>query len=213
MTFRFCVLLAAALAMKAQTPKTADAGRPPVFFREDFRETEAATPITQEHIANRSLVLGLYGPGKAGMKKSHHDTPADDPYYIWSGTCEGNCAASLRHTDAYADLTGQAKIRWRTKQAGFRRLHILLKLANGSWLVSEQADGSSSDWTEREFAVQDLRWRQLDIKTIVEGSWVEHPDLSKVDEIGWSDLMTGGNSAACSRLDWIEVYGRAVKRR
>jgi hypothetical protein len=213
MTFRFCVLLAAALAMKAQTPKAADAGRPPVFFREDFHETPAATPITQEHIANRSLLLGLYGPGKAGMKKSHHDTPADDPYYIWDGTCEGNCAASLRHSESYADLTGQAKVRWRTKQAGFRRLHILLKLANGTWLVSDQADGSSSDWTEREFSVQDIRWRQLDIKTIVEGAWVEHPDLSKVDEIGWSDLMTGGSSAACSRLDWIEVYGRAVKRR
>src|SRR5690349_21468026 len=30
----------------------ADAGRPALFFREDFKETPAATPITQEHIAN-----------------------------------------------------------------------------------------------------------------------------------------------------------------
>ena len=29
----------------------ADAGRPPLFFREDFKETAAATPITAEHIA------------------------------------------------------------------------------------------------------------------------------------------------------------------
>src|SRR3954453_5486550 len=27
----------------------ADAGRPALFFREDFKETPAATPITQEH--------------------------------------------------------------------------------------------------------------------------------------------------------------------
>jgi hypothetical protein len=212
MKFELVLLLVPISAMHAQTGKKAEAARPPLFFREDFRETEAATPITQEHIANPSLLLGVYGPGKAGMKKSHHDTPADDPYYIWNGTCEGNCAASLRHSDSYADLTGLAKIRWRTKQSGFRSLHILLKLANGTWLVSDQADGSSNDWREREFAVQDIRWRQLDIKTVVEGAWVERPDLSRVDEIGWSDLMTGGGTPACSRLDWIEVYGRAVKR-
>jgi len=33
-----------------------------------------------------------------------------------------------------------------------------------------------------------------------------------VDEIGFTDLMSGGKSAACSRVDWIEVYGRAVRR-
>jgi hypothetical protein len=212
MKSRLLLLLAAAFVMQAQTGKKADPVRPSLFFREDFRETVAATPITQEHIGNRSLVLGLYGPGKAGMKKSHHDTPADDPFYIWDGTCEGNCAASLRHSDSYADLTGLAKIRWRAKQSGFRSLHILLKLADGTWLVSDQADGSSNDWREREFAVQDIRWRRLDIKTIVEGAWVEHPDLSKVDEIGWSTLMTGGGTPASSRLDWIEVYGRPVTR-
>jgi hypothetical protein len=211
MIFRFLLLPAAILALNAQSGKPADAGRPPLFFREDFRETPAATPITQEHIQSPGLMLGLYGPGKAGMKKSHHDTPADDPFYIWDGTCEGNCAASLRNPEAYVDLRGLAKIRWRTKQAGFRSLHILLKLANGTWLVSDQADGSSTDWREREFAVADIRWRQIDMRTVVEGAWVEHPDLSRVEEIGWSALMTGGNSAACSRLDWIEVYGRAVK--
>ena len=61
----------------------------------------------------------------------------------------------------------------------------------------------------REFNVSDIRWRKLDIKTIVEGAWVEKPDLSRVDEIGFTDLMPGGDSIACSRLDWIEVYGTA----
>jgi hypothetical protein len=28
-----------------------------------------------------------------------------------------------------------------------------------------------------------------------------------VEEVGFTDLMPGGISAACSRLDWIEVYG------
>ncbi len=185
---------------------------PGLFFREDWKTLEAATPVTQEHVNNPDLVLALYGPGREGVKKSHHDTPADDPYYIWTGTCNGNCAVTLRHKTSYADLTGQAKLRWRTKQAGFRRLHIVLKLANGRWLVSEQADDASEDWRVREFNFQDLRWRRLDIKNIIEGAPVEKPDLSRVDEIGFTDLMTGGQSIACSRLDWIEVDARAVKR-
>ncbi len=186
--------------------------RPPLFFREDWKELPAATPVTQEHVANTNLLVGLYGPGKDGIKKSHHDKPADDPFYIWTGTCVGNCAIALKHKSAYVDLTGQSKIVWRSKQAGFRELRIILKLANGAWLVSDQSDGASEDWRVREFNLSDIRWRKFDSKTVVEGGWVEKPDLSKVDEIGWTDLMTGGGTPACSRVDWIEVWGRTVRR-
>ena len=199
-------LVTAALPLAAQD-------RPPLFFREDWKETEAATPATQEHVANPDLVLSIHGPGRDGVKKSHHDKPADDPYYIWSGTAEGNWAVSLRHKAAFADLRGLAKVRWRSKQAGFRQLRIIVKLASGQWLVSDAADGESMDWREMEFAMGGIRWRRLDIKTIVEGAWVEKPDLAHVDEIGFTDLMTGGASVSCSRLDWIEVYGRAQSRK
>ncbi len=212
MKLRYLFPLAAVGLMWAQSPKVADAGRPPLFFREDFRETPAATPITQEHIVNPKVLLSLYGPGKDGMKKSHHDTPADDPFYIWDGTCEGNCAATLRDKTSYADLTEQAKIQWRTKQSGFRRLHIILKLAGGVWLVSEPVEAASGDWRESEAVLQDLHWRRLDIRTLVEGASAERPDLSRVDEIGWSTLMTGGNTPASSRVDWIAVYARATPR-
>jgi hypothetical protein len=181
--------------------------RPGLFFREDWKETPAALPVTQEHVANPDLVLSLHGPGKVGIKKSHHDTPADDPFYIWSGECQGNWAVSLRHKAAQVDLTGHAKIRWRTEQAGYRQLRILVRLADGTWLVGDQSDGPSTDWRVREFNVGDLRWRKLDIETVVEKDWVDKPDLSRVDEVGFTDLMRGGGSSACSRLDWIEVYG------
>jgi hypothetical protein len=78
--------------------------------------------------------------------------------------------------------------------------------------VSDQCDDVSVDWRIKEFNVADIRWYALDIETMVEQGAVEDPDLSKVDEVGVSDLMTGGGSVACSRLDWIEVYGRAVDR-
>ncbi len=186
--------------------------RPGLFFREDWKELPAALPVTQEHVANPNLVMALYGPGKAGIKKSHHDTPADDPYYIWNGDCQGTWAIALRHKTALVDLTGQAKIRWRSKQSGYRQLRTILKLADGAWLVGDQTDGPSKDWREREFNVQDIRWRKLDIEKVVEGDWVQSPNLSRVEEIGWTDLMRGGGTPASSRVDWIEVYGKTAKR-
>ena len=184
--------------------------RPGLFFREDWREMPAATPVTQEHVANPDLILSLHGPGQTNIKKSHHDKPLDDPFYIWSGMCEGNWAVSLKHRSAIVDLTGQAKIRWRSEQTGFRQLRIILKLAGGPWLVSDESDGPTTDWRVREFNITDIHWRKLNIENIIESDWVDKPDLSRVDEIGFTDLMRGGGSPASSRLDWIEVYG--VKR-
>ena len=192
--------------------KAAAQDRPPLFFREDWKETPVATPVTQDHVANKNLLLSLHGPGKEGIRKSHHDQPADDPYYIWSGVAQGNWAVSLRHTTNDVDLRGQSRIRWRAKQSGFRMLRPIIKLANGVWLVADAYDDASADWREREFVVADLTWRRLNIEKVIEGRVVTAPDLSRVVEIGFTDLMTGGESDACSRLDWIEVWGRPVER-
>jgi hypothetical protein len=186
--------------------------RPPLFFREDFREIPAATPVTNEHLSNKMLQLGFYGPGADSIKKSHHPQPIDDPYYVWSGLCRGNWALTLKHKNSMVDLTGYSKILWRSEQSGLRNLHIVLKLANGTWLVSVQGEGSSVDWKITEFNLSELQWYTLNIKNIVEIVPAKNPDLSKVDEIGFTDLMTGGRSDACSRLDWIEVYGKPVPR-
>ena len=200
-----CLLLISFTYCKAQY-------RPSLFFREDWRETPAATPVTMEHVVNKNLLLGLYGPGADSIKKSNHEKPVDDPFYIWSGLCQGNWAVTLKNKTSYVDLTGYAKILWRSKQGGMRSLHIVLKLADGTWLVSVQGDGMSGDWRISEFNFMDLEWYRLNIKSVIETKPVKDPDLSRVDEIGFTDLMTGGASDACSRLDWIEVYGKPVPR-
>src|SRR6185436_15736185 len=148
------------------------------------------------------------GPAEALIKKSHHDTPSDDPYYIWSGDADGNWALSLQHRAAWIDLSGQAKIVWRAKQTGFRQLRLIVKLADGRWLISDDADGPSLDWRLHEIKLTDCHWRVLDIKKIVEGKPEPNPNLTRVDEIGFTDLMSGGGTPASSRLDWIEVYAR-----
>ena len=187
--------------------------RPGLLFREDWKETPAAAPVTQEHVANPDLIVTRHGPAEAQIKKSHHDKPADDPFYIWSGDTERPWAISLRHRTAFADLTGPSRIRWRAKQTGFRQLRIILKLADGKWIISDQFDDESTDWRVREFFLPDIRWRTFDPVRVAEGKWATNPDLGKVDEVGWTDLMAGGGTPASSRLDWIEVYGKPVARR
>jgi len=73
----FLPLLALSYLAAASLPAQV---RPPLFFREDWKEIPAATPVTQEHVGHPDLILSLYGPGKLGIKKSHHEKPADDPY-------------------------------------------------------------------------------------------------------------------------------------
>jgi len=186
--------------------------RPSLFFREDWREIAAATPVTQTHVANKELILGLYGPGCDSIRKSHHDTPADDPYYVWSGLCKGNWIVTLKNNTSYVDLSGYAKIIWRSKQSGLRCLHLVLKLADGTWLVSSQCDDLSRDWRIHEINIMDISWYVLDIRSVIETRPAGNVNLSRVDEIGFTDLMTGGGSDACSRVDWIEVYGKPVDR-
>lgn len=190
----------------AQTPAK-------LFFREEWKEIEAALPVTQEHVANSSLVLSLYGPASDGIKKSNHPHIPNDPYYIWSGECRGNWAVGLRHRDAWVDLTGDAQIHIRSRQSGFRQLRIILRLDSGDWLVSDHYVGPTEEWTEKQFKLAGIRWRKLDINRVTEGAWVQDPDLSKVREIGFTDLMAGGGTPASSRLDWIAVYGRSVQPR
>ena len=188
--------------------------RPQLFFREDFKETPAEIPVSQKHIANPDVIFSTYGPGQDSLKKSNHEKPVDDPFYMWSGLTLDSWAVTFKHKESFVDLSSFSKIRWRTKQAGFHHLRIILKLADGNWLISSISDGPSKDWRVIEFNLSDVSWWSFDIENIKEIKPIptDEIDLSKVDEIGCTDLMRGGRSNACSRLDWIEIYGFEVSR-
>src|SRR5579884_3504352 len=182
---------ATAVGQQVQTPQRLQ--YPPLFFREDWALASglpnANTPQEPEHgvvqtdLTNPNLEVHLWGD-KVG------------PVTV--------------------NLTGLATIRWRTKVTGFHLLHPIIKLADGTWLVGDHAAGFSTDWVESQIQVADVRWRKLDIQDVVEGRgdpWVEKPDLSRVEEIGFTEMMRGGgHGGAGSRIDWIEVYGKPVPR-
>ena len=210
----------------AQAPPRAypEDHRPPLFLRENWKDPlltdqKQEPGVRQDHLESANLELKLYGPSEKDIRLVHHAAPQDDPTYIWSGSSPTNWALTLRDQNNFADLTGPvAKIRWRTKMAGFHLLRPVLKLADGTFLVGDHADAFTSDWLVTEFALADVRWRGLDIgRGVVEtidGQWKPNPDLSKVDEIGFSDLMrgSGGGPGGGARVDWIEVYGTPIPR-
>ncbi len=191
---------------------------PALLFRENWKQTpkggeNAVSPA--DAVSNPDLELKLYGPSGKDMQLTGAQGNEANPIHLWTGLCEGNSAAALRDKNNYMDLTGLAKVRWLLKESGFHQVHPILKLANGTWLVGDLAMGSTVDWHPYEFSLAEVRWLKLDIdKVLPKGTWVEKPDLSKVDEIGFTDLMPGSGHGpgGWSDVAWIEVYGKTVKR-
>jgi len=204
----FCLLGLMVIAGCGTTEPVSERGD--LFFREDWKETPPVTPVTQEHVANPQLLLSRHGPGRDLIRKSNHVQIPNDPWYIWSGMCDGNWALTLQKKDALVDLSSKGQIRWRTKQAGPNVLKVVLGLDDGTWLVSEQGFGETPDWHEFSVDIDILKWRSLDINTVEAGGRIEKPNLSRVRSVGWTDLKKGGASNACTRVDWMEVYGREI---
>lgn len=142
-----------------------------------------------------------------------------DPPNLWTGVCQTAVAATLRHKRNFVDLTGLARIRWVTRTSGFHVVRPVVKLADGTWLVGDYGEGAHSAnstlFLESEIAVANVRWLPLDITRVVtRGQSWEKPDLSKVDEVGFADLLPGSGHGwgGFVNVSRIEVYGRPVPR-
>jgi hypothetical protein len=194
--------------------------RPPLFFRETWKDPEVQErKVVQSDLVSPQLVLALYGPSTIDVRIVKHASPKDDPSYIWSGSSPQPWALTLKDRNNYVDLSGPvAKIRWRTKQAGYNLLRPVVKLADGRLLVGDYTEAYTGDWRETEFSLAGVRWRTLDSANVVtarlDAGWAANADLSKVDEVGFTDLVrgSGGGPGGGSRVDWIEVYGNPVPR-
>ncbi len=190
--------------------------RPGLFFREEWKQAPQGGEHapTQESIGNPNLELKLYVPsGEMALTGSANDE--NNPTHVWTGLCTSPCAVALREKASYADLTGLGRIRWNTKMSGFHQVRPIVKLADGTWLVGDRADGSTKDWLVSEISFADLRWLKLDIGRVVTvGLFLDKVDLSKVDEIGFADLMpsSGHGPGGWSDVAQVEVFGKPVPR-
>lgn len=191
---------------KEQPPQPA-----PLFFKETWKRAPGNVPVTQAYVTNPELQLNIYGTGKEDFGvTSEGDVP-----HIWTGLCAASCALTLSHKDSLVDLTGKAKIRWFTKTSGFHEVRPVLKLADGTWLIGDHVDANTFDYHESEFYLIEVHWLKLDISKVqTKGVLLEKVDLSRVDAIGFADLMPGSGHGpgGYSDVAWIEVYGKPVKR-
>jgi hypothetical protein len=190
--------------------------RAPLFFREEWKSAggEAAVNPAQA-VASPNLELKLYGPTGKDIQMTGNPGDENNPPHLWTGLCTSPCAFTLRDKGNFADLTGLARIAMVTKTSGFHKVHPVLKLADGTLLVGDRAEGSTADWLQSDIAVGELRWRKLDgERAVTTGDWVNAPNLSKVDEIGFVDLMPGSGHGQGGWADVakIEVYAKSVKR-
>ena len=203
-------------APKPAGAKPGVAARPPLFFKEEWKQTEKGGEheMDQASLLNPSLTfthLGDYGHVlMTGVAANENN-----PIHTWSGECEAPCGFSLKHKESFADLTGLARIRVNTKTSGFHQVRPIIKLADGNWYVADRGDGNTKDWLFSEYLVSDLHWLKLDGKKLVtNGNFVENLDLAKVDEIGFVDLLPGSGHGpgGWSDVAQIEVYAKSVKR-
>jgi len=213
------VTTAAAVAFPQGAPQT----RPPLFLSESWKalttpvDDHGAWPASQQAVSNPNLQLTLHGTSAKEIVLVNVRGSADMyPLNLWTGTTTSPSAATLRDRTNFVDLTSPfAKIRWTVRTSGFHQVRPLVKLADGTWLVGDHATGPSADFNQDDVSIADVRWIKLDIARVVAvGNWVEHPDLSKVDEVGFADLMPGSGhgSGGYVNVGKIEVYGKPVKR-
>jgi hypothetical protein len=223
------VMACSAFAQQRQAPAAGQEGqrggqraggarvtRAPLFFREEWKSQGAESPVDPARaVGNSNLELKLYGPTGKEILITGNAGDENNPVHLWTGMCTSPCAFTLRDKTNFADLTGLARIKMVTKTSGYHKVHPLVKLADGTMLVGDREEGSPVDWLESDISVGDLKWRKMDPeRAVTTGDWVNSPNLSKVDEIGFVDLMPGSGhgQGGWSDVGKIEVYAKQVKR-
>jgi hypothetical protein len=197
--------------------------RPPLFLSESWQplstpaDDHGAWPASQQGVASPNLELTLHGTSGEEIQLVAPRGSSDVyPTNLWTGTTTSPSAATLRDRNNLVDLSDPlAKIRWVVRTSGFHQVRPVVRLADGTWLVGDRATGPSLDFNITDVSIADLRWLELDIERVVAiGNWIEHPDLSRVDEVGFADLMPGSGHGPGGYVNVgrIEVYGQPVPR-
>lgn len=189
-------------------------------------DTKVRYMPVQENIADPNVVMTFYGKAAKQILTTGAPGSPVTPYGVWAGTAEGPFAVTFKLKNSYLDMTGLANVRWQTKTTGFHAVRPVVKLANGNLLVGDLTFESMAKLSLHEFSLLNIRWIKLDPERIVTvppgpvsgnpntGIWVTDVDLTKIDEIGFVDLMPGSGhgQGGYIQLGGIEVNGKTVPR-
>jgi hypothetical protein len=251
-----CITASSAVAQGPVIPPSLAQRQPPLFFREDWsgkpvqrgcvnlHDAKCEAPLSQANVSNPNLELKIYGAGKQRIENGEVlGAILVQGNHLFTGMTEQPFAVAFRDKNRYVDLSGLGKIRWTIRASGLHVVHPIIRLADGTWLLGEHADGGNQLQVRPiEFTVSDPeeRWIRLDIDRVVTlgpreqepvdsvkaakleaemaraGVWlhVNQVDLTKVDVVGFADLMPGSGHGygGFISMGTIEVYGSAVPR-
>jgi hypothetical protein len=221
MVFGFAVVT---LAQQASTGRptlppvqTATPQRPGLLFREDWRTlphegaaTDENQRVTPAVVGNNRLELRLYGRDAQAILAAEHEGRVD----LWTGLATTPVAVTLRDKSNYVDLTGLARLRWIVRTNAIHTLYPVVKLADGTLLVGSRSVSTDGEFLQVEVAFGGMRWYKLDPAKVVVTSEVKNPDLSRVDELGFSSLAPAGGHgiAGSANLSTVELYAKSVPR-
>lgn len=194
--------------------------RPPLLFRIQWAQPpysgvldDAKRRLTPAALPDPRLQLHVYGPDARDIAVWSHESRRD----LWNGLATSPVAVTVSDRDAWLDLRGLARLRWMIRTNGLHELHPVVRLADGTLIVGSQRFSTEGEFLEEEvdFGPQlNPHWFHLDPDKAVVGSEVMHPDLSRVDEVGFVDLMPGGGHgfAGSTNVSDIQLYATAVPR-
>ena len=220
-----CALLVCAASVRAGQRGAGQPPAPALLLTMTLRN-EARLPLSQQMIATPNAAVQLYGDGKNIIVATGSGPQLPRLFF---GLCTGPCGFTLRDRDNYLDLSGRASIRFTTVVSGFHRVRPIVKLADGTLLIGDQAEGSTADYHRYDVSFTDCRWLRLEpVRGVTLGAtWVQ-ADLSKVDEVGLFDIVPGSGEWRASGEavekqpappagGWIavstfEVFGQLVRR-
>ena len=207
----FAVVTPSILAQ--QPPAT----RPDLLFREEWKQppytgqlNDENRRVTQAAVTNANLELKSYGAAVREVGVYVHEGRHD----LWTGMSTSPVAIMLRDRRNYVDLTGLARLRAIVRTQALHVLYPAVKLADGTYAAGSRAINTEGEFLQVEIAFGGLRWFKLDPEKVVTTVAVPNPDLTRVDEVGFVDLMPSGGhgNAGWSNISTVELYAKAVPR-
>ena len=197
------------------------AGR--AFARTRKRATcDHITSCRQSAFGNQHLRLHLYGDVE-GIRKTYHTT--ED--YTCTGEARNTWMITVSDPTSDFDLSLPGKVMLRTRNTGLRLTHVVIRTADGNSYAGE-GSGESRAWMNRDYIQADLHWRNLAMddrpttvnpnrpadptRQVIVATSRATPELTRVSEVGFTDLVPGGFIPATTRVQSWAVYGKRVAR-
>jgi hypothetical protein len=164
----------------------------PLLLFDMTLQNNTRLPLAQGSVTTPNVDLQLYGDGRNIIVATGSGPNFPRTFF---GLCKGPCGFTLRDRSNYFDLRGRANIRFTTIVSGFHRVRPIVKLADGTLLIGDQAEGSVADYHQYTISFSEVRWLRLDpVRGVTLGTWVQNPDLSRVEEVGYFDVIPGSGA-------------------